>query len=325
MARLGRRMGGRSGPGVADAPDTLALVSAFAARVHQRIRRLDTRVCLGMDPRPEAHPATHPDRHGGDPAAVARATVEYFRAILESTADAVACVKLQAAFFERLGIPGLIAMAQLLADARAMDIPAILDAKRGDVGSTAQAYADAYLGDGVFAADALTVSPYLGRDGIVPFAAAAAERGRGLFVLVKTSNSGSADLQDLPVHDDRQPVWRHAAELVAGLADEFADGAPHEYGPIGAVLGGTHRADLPTARGLLPRSLLLVPGYGAQGARAEDVVGAFATDGSGAVVSASRSLTYVSDGGDWAERARAAATSMRDAINAALDRRAAGR
>ena len=295
-------------------------METFAERVQERLHRLDTRVCLGIDPRPERHPSTHPDTHGGDPAAVARSVVEYFRAILEAAAESVVCVKLQAAFFERLGIPGLIGLAQLLADTRSMDLPIILDAKRGDVGTTAEAYADAYLGDGVFSADALTVSPYLGRDGLEPFAAAARRNGRGVFVLIKTSNPGSADLQDLPVEADGAPLWHRTAALVAELGSDHA-GSAGGYGPVGAVVGGTHPADLPTARRLLPASLLLVPGYGAQGAGAEDVVPAFDEDGGGAVVSASRSLTYVSDGGSWARASADAAVAMRDAINRALDAR----
>lgn len=291
-------------------------MDSFSNRLQQRIRTLDTRVCLGIDPRPERHPSTHPDTHGNDPATVARAVVTYFRETLETTAELVACVKLQSAFFERLGIPGLIAMAQLLADVKNLGIPVILDAKRGDIGETAGAYADAYLGEGVFNADALTVNPYLGRDALAPFAKAATERGRAIFVLVKTSNPGSADLQDLDVSGTRRPLWQHTADLVAGLAREHASEAG--FGPVGAVVGGTHPNDLATARRMLPHSLFLVPGFGAQGASANDVVAAFTTEGLGAVVNASRSLTYVTSAGDFADAAATAARTMRDDINAAI-------
>ena len=159
-------LGGGDGPPAGDE-------RSFAERLHARMEALDTRVCLGIDPRPDRHPATHPDAHGGDPAKVAKAVVLYFRELIDAAADQVACVKLQSAFFEAMGVPGLIGMAQLLADARERGVPAILDAKRGDVGSTAEAYADAYLGDGVFAADALTVQPYLGMDAVEPFVRAA--------------------------------------------------------------------------------------------------------------------------------------------------------
>lgn len=288
----------------------------FSLRLQERIRTFDTRVCLGIDPRPERHPATHPGGFEGDPASVARAVVAYFRAILESTSDLVACVKLQSAFFERLGIPGLIAMAQLLADAKNLGLPVILDAKRGDIGESSAAYADAYLRSGVFAADALTVNPYLGRDALAPFARAAFENGRCIFVLVKTSNPGSSDLQDAVLAHGQVPLWQKAAAMVDELAAEF--GPEGTFGPVGAVVGGTHPEDLATARRLLPRSVLLVPGYGAQGAGARDVAAAFLADGSGAVVAASRSLTYATAGEDFAAVAAAKAREMRDELNVAL-------
>jgi orotidine-5'-phosphate decarboxylase len=274
---------------------------------------LDTRVCLGIDPRPERHPRTHPDAHGGDPARVAKAVAAYFRELIDAAADHLACVKVQSAFFERLGVPGLIAMAQLLADARERGVPAILDAKRGDIGATAQAYADAYLAGGVFTADALTVQPWLGMDAIEPFVAAAQREHRGVFVLVRTSNPGGADLQELALartDTGADTVADRLADLLTERAREAGVDA-RGYGPLGAVVGAT----VPRPR--LPHSVLLVPGYGAQGGGAEDVAGAFDADGLGAVVSASRSLTYL-DGDDPPAEAAAAARDMREAIQAAL-------
>jgi orotidine-5'-phosphate decarboxylase len=295
-------------------PDT-----PFAQRLHARMAALDSRVCLGVDPRPERHPATHPDAHGGDPARIARAVAVYFRELIDATADQLACVKLQSAFFERLGIPGLIALAQLLADARERAVPAILDAKRGDVGATAQAYADAYLDGGVFAADALTVQPWLGMDAIEPFVAAAAREHRGVFVLVRTSNPGGADLQELALartDTGAATVADRLADLLTERAREAGVDA-HGYGPLGAVVGGTVPGRLAELRARLPHSPLLVPGYGAQGAGPEDVRGAFDADGLGAVVSASRSLTYL-DGDDPPAEAAAAARTMREEIQAVL-------
>lgn len=290
----------------------------FAQRLSRRIRALDSRVCLGIDPRPEAHPLTHPERFDNDPAKTARAVVHYFQAVLDGCAGLVACVKPQTAFFERLGIPGLIALAQLIADARARELPVIVDGKRGDIGSTAAAYADAYLADGVFAGDALTVNPFLGLDTLEPFATAAAERGRGVFVLLKTSNPGSGDLQDLELASG-EPLHQHLAARLTEMAGRFLD--PDGLSPIGAVVGATHPEALARLRAALPHSLLLVPGYGAQGAGATEVAPAFFADGGGAVVNASRSLTYTTDGDDIASAARRAAEAMRDAINRALDAR----
>lgn len=278
------------------------------------MRTTNSRVCLGIDPRPEAHPATHPGAHEGDPAQVAKAVVSYFRGILEATQDLIACVKLQSAFFERLGIPGLISMAQLLADARELGIPAILDAKRGDIHSTAQAYAEAYLDHGVFAADALTVNPYLGMDSLEPFIAAAQANGRGLFVLVKTSNPGSKDVQDLQLHDGSL-LFEH---LAYRLADRARALSASGYTLLGAVVGATYWQELEHLRELLPQSFLLVPGYGAQGGSADEVAAAFDEDGLGALINSSRALTYLTTGPDYAERAREATAEMRTALNRAI-------
>lgn len=295
--------------------------TSFAERVHARVRALDTRVCLGIDPRPHGHPSTHPEAHGDDPARTARAVVAYVRTVLDATHDRIACAKPQSAFFEALGVPGVIALAQVLADLRDRGIPAVLDAKRGDVGSTAEAYAAAYLGDGVFAADALTVNPYLGLDTLEPFLDAAVAGGRGLFVLVKTSNPGSGDLQDLATADGRRVHERLADALAARAAKLPADA--DGYTALGAVVGATYPAELTAARARLPQALLLVPGYGTQGGRGADVAGAFDAQGLGAVVNASRTLLYPSGGADVAEAARAAATAMRDDLNRALEARAA--
>lgn len=289
----------------------------FSERLLARVEQTGSRVCLGIDPRPEAHPLTHPERFGGDPAQTAKAVVRYFRAIIEATSDSVACYKPQAAFFEALGIPGLIALAQLLADIRALEIPVILDAKRGDIGPTAAAYAQAYLGEGVFAADALTVNPYLGLDSLKPLIAQAVRAGRGLFVLVKTSNPGSRDFQDLRLASG-EALYERVADALTALAQAHRDAGG--YSPIGAVVGATYPQELAALRRRLPHSWLLVPGYGAQGGSAADVAAAFDARGLGAVVNASRALTYTTTADDVAQRAREATLSMRDAINRAIGR-----
>lgn len=293
---------------------------SFAQRVHERMRAQGTRVCLGIDPRPHGHPSTHPEAHGGDPAKVALAVVAYVRTVLDATEDLIACAKPQSAFFEALGVPGVIALAQVLADLRDRGIPAILDAKRGDVGSTAEAYAAAYLADGVFSADALTVNPYLGFETLEPFLDAAVAGDRGVFVLVKTSNPGSGDLQDVATADGRR-VFERVADGLAARAERL----PHDadgYTALGAVAGATYATELAELRARLPRSLLLVPGFGAQGGTANDAARAFDAAGLGAVVSASRTLLYPTGGADLATAARAAATAMRDALDRALDARA---
>lgn len=290
-------------------------MAPFADRLFDRIRETDSRICLGIDPRPEAHPLTHPERFDGDPAQVAKAVVYYFQTIIQATQGVVACYKLQAAFFEALGIPGLIALAQLTADVRARGIPIVLDAKRGDVGATAAAYARSYLAQGVFASDALTVNPYLGADSLEPFATQAAKAERGLFVLVKTSNPGSEDLQEAVLRSGER-LYERVAALVTRLAEPYRGASG--YAPVGAVVGATHPEALKELRARLPYSVLLVPGYGAQGGGAEDVAAAFDENGLGAVVSSSRALTYTTQEADFAERAREAAVAMNAAVNGAL-------
>lgn len=296
-------------------------MESFATRLHHRVQQLDTRVCLGLDPRPALHQSTDPARFESDPAKVARAVVVYFRQILDATADLIACCKPQVAFFEALGIPGLIALAQLQADIRDRGIPLLADAKRGDLDTTAEAYASSWLGEGVFSSDALTVNPYLGADSLMPFTDQALQTGRGIFVLVRTSNPGGADVQELR---DAQgvSVAEHVAALVNRLGAEAAlVGAadPAGYSHVGAVVGATLPAEqIARFRRLMPAAILLLPGYGSQGGKAESAAAAFDQNGLGALVSASRSLTYFGYEADHASLAREATLTMRDSLNAAL-------
>lgn len=302
------------------------MAAPFALRLNRRVQELDTRVCLGLDPRPLLHASTDPAQFDHDPARSARAVVEYFRRIIDATHELVACYKPQVAFFEALGIPGLIALAQLQADIRSRGVPLLSDAKRGDLDSTAEAYAAAWLADGVFASDALTVNPYLGMDSLVPFSDQALQAGRGLFVLVRTSNPGSRDFQGL--RDAKGiSVAEHVARRLTELAEEAALlGAldPAGYSHVGAVIGATLEADeIARYRELLPRSLFLLPGYGSQGGTAAAAAAAFDANGFGGLVNASRSLTYFGkDEADFPALARRATLSMRDDLNRALEARA---
>jgi len=295
-----------------------APLTSFGARLHARMGAVGSAVCLGIDPRPADHPLTHPDRVAGDPAGVAKGVVALYRSVLEASHERLACVKPQAAFFEALGIPGVIALAQVIADARSLELPVVLDAKRGDIGSTAEAYASAYLGDGVWSADALTVSPYLGPDTLEPFVTAARSRDRAVYTLVATSNPGATAWQDERT-DSGLLVHERVANHVQGLAAEHG-----RYGAIGAVVGATRGDRLAALRERMPDVLFLVPGYGVQGGSAADVAQAFDRDGLGAVVSASRSLMPGTDANDFAAAgadARSRIEAMADAIEAALTAR----
>ncbi len=291
----------------------------FSERLHTRAAAARSVVCLGLDPRPDAHPLT---AGKADARRTAKAVAAYLGAVLDATHDLVACCKPQSAFFEALGLPGLEALAAVMDHARSLDLPIILDAKRGDIGSTAEAYAGAYLTEGDLAADALTVNPYLGLDTLEPFIAAAEKHGRGLFVLVRTSNPGSADLQEVRSAAS-EPLYLHLARALGERAASLPRDA-HGYTSLGAVVGATQPAASSELRGELPASLFLVPGYGAQGGSATDAANAFDAHGRGAVVNAARSITYPAAAAAAASlkevgaAARAAAALMREDLAVAL-------
>jgi orotidine-5'-phosphate decarboxylase len=274
-------------------------VAAFADRLVHRMRRLGHPLCVGLDPHLDRIPPLF--RKGrmapGDPETAA--AVEAFgRAVIERVAGHAAALKPQCAFFEALGPAGVAALARLLEAARAAGLPVVLDAKRGDVGSTAAAYARAYLApDAPLRADALTVSPYLGADTLLPFVEAAEAGEAGLFVLVKTSNPGSGDVQDLAV--GARPLYLRVADLLAPLGKRLR-GPETEWSGLGVVVGGTWPDPALAVRDALPRSLFLVPGYGAQGATARDALAGFVRgpDGrlEGGLVSSSRAVLFPEGG-----------------------------
>ncbi len=252
----------------------------FAARLAARVRATGTPLCVGIDPWPTRLPGARPD----DPREVLAAHAEAFgRAVVDAVADQVPAVKPQFAFFEQLGPAGMAALASVCDAARAAGLLVVGDAKRGDIGSTAAAYAAATLApDAPFGCDALTVSPFLGPDTIEPFLAAADPAGGGVFVLLRTSNPGSARWQ-APVADDL------AAWLTeAGAARAGADGLSN----VGAVVGATHPGALAEYRARLPHAWLLVPGLGPQGATVADLVPAGRPDGLGALVISARAATF---------------------------------
>lgn len=308
----------------------------FADRLIGRARTLGTAVCVGLDPRWELLPPELRRRAReleSDPArAAAWAYRELAATVIEATAPFACAVKVQSAFYEALGAPGVEAFAEALRLAREAGLAAIADAKRADIGSSSEAYAQAFFGGAAIdseelpglGADALTVNPYFGTDGVEPFLAACDRRARGLFVLVRTSNPSAAELQDLPAGAEGAPLFTH----VAGLVRRWGEGRVGECGwsSVGAVAGGTDARALEEVRSSLPRAILLVPGYGAQGARAQDVARAFDARGEGAIVNASRSLVF----GSGTESLRAlgsaaaeAARKMRDKIADAIARRRA--
>jgi orotidine-5'-phosphate decarboxylase len=294
----------------------------------------ESQIVLGLDPDPlklwpEAADAAA-GALGAPPAARAAAGVlAHCCAVIDAVGDAVVAVKPQVACFERLGAPGWHALAATVVHARAAGLLVLADGKRGDIDVTATAYAQGFLGatpggdggadgDGVIAglgADALTVNPYMGLDTLRSFAAVGRAHEAGLFVLVRTSNPGAADLEDEPLARGGT-VWERVAELVAELGAEHR--APLSgLSDIGAVLGATRPEHLARARELLPHAIFLLPGVGAQGGRVEDLAPAFAPGRAAGLVTASRSIVGAheqdGDAASLADAARAEAERLRAA------------
>jgi orotidine-5'-phosphate decarboxylase len=229
---------------------------------------------------------------------------------VDAVAPYVVAVKPQVAFFEALGSEGIGALEEVCDYSRAAGLQVIADGKRGDIGSTARAYASAFLeprSDTFPLADALTVNPYLGRDSLDPYLAACRRDGAGIFCVVKTSNAGGSDVQDLVLSDGRL-VWQQVAELVAEWGADFV--GEHGLSSVGAVIGATHPRAVGEARRLLPRSILLLPGVGAQGATPADVARAFTSGPASALVNVARDVIYAFrvSGMDWRSAAAAEAS-----------------
>jgi orotidine-5'-phosphate decarboxylase len=267
----------------------------FADRLLSACQARGTPLCVGLDPRWEQLPEQIRARHAlGTPEAMAGAYEEFCLRVLDVVAPLVAVVKPQSAFFEACGPAGMAALQVVLRRARANGVIAILDGKRNDIASTAEAYADAAFAGTqhdatrhvVWPADAMTINPYLGRDAVEPFLASARKVQAGAFVLVRTSNKGAGQFQDLECVG--KPLYRHVAEAVAAWSAENV--GRRGYGDVGAVVGATHPAELTQLRAWLPQVLFLVPGYGAQGGSAADIAAAFRTDGTGAIVNSSRAI-----------------------------------
>jgi orotidine-5'-phosphate decarboxylase len=268
----------------------------FADRLAEAVRRRGNSLCVGLDPRWDQLPLEIRIRHAdGTLAAAARAFEEFCLRVLDVVAPLVAIVKPQSAFFEACGPAGMVTLQRVLRAAKQCGLITILDGKRNDIASTAEAYADAAFAGmmlesmrrPVWDADALTINPYLGRDAVEPFLASARAAGRGVFVLVRTSNPGAGQFQDLECNG--RPLYQHVAEAVSAWTRENLGQCG--FGDVGAVVGATHRAELAAVRGSLPDALFLIPGYGAQGGSAADCAAAFRHDGLGAVINSSRGIT----------------------------------
>jgi len=287
-------------------------VTHFADRIADAVDRKRSQIVVGLDPVPDQLPVELRGETVLGREHAAAACARFCCGIVDAVAPYAVAVKPQSAFFEALGADGVRAYEEVCAYARAAELLVIADAKRGDIGSTARAYAAAFVeprGDHPPLADAITVNPYLGRDALEPFLAACRREGAGLFCLVKTSNAGGADVQDVRLSDGSL-LWQH----VAGLVREWGEDLVGERGlsAVGAVVGATFPREVVEARRLLPQAVLLLPGIGAQGGRPADIAGAFTSGPASALVSASRSVIYAYRGADddWRAAAGGAAAHL---------------
>ena len=286
--------------------------AGFAARLHAAARACGAPLCVGLDPFPDRIPVLF-----GDADKDVAAVDKFFDAILDRVAGKCAAVKPQLGLFEPYGPEGFAVARRVTQAARARGIPVILDAKRGDIGTTADGYVRATLGAAPgFDADCVTINPYMGLDTIEPFLAYAEGTGKGVAVLVRTSNPGARDVQDLIV--DGAPLWVRVAEMLRPAMERLARG--EAWSDLMIVAGATWPEEARRLRDILPKALFLAPGYGAQGASAADAMaGLVWREGSnvppqGGVVSSSRAILYPP-----AATAARTMESWRAAIDAAVD------
>ncbi len=297
------------------------VTTSFAQRLAQKIDKTGTVLCVGIDPHPLL---MHPLFGGSDATLGTPQTLEHLRAfcleLIEAAMGRVPAVKPQVALFEQHGPDGMHVLAEISRTAREAGLLVIMDAKRGDIGTTAKAYASAWLGpDAFFPSDALTINPYLGQDSLMPFILRAADTGSGLFILVRTSNDGSRDIQQQEIKN--LPVWAHLARLLAPAITEYIDDQAG-FSSIGIVAGATGPVEARALRAELPAAPFLVPGYGAQGASASDALSGLITHHQGRVtgglINSSRGISNchaaqaASDMGGWRI---AVANALTQAIN----------
>ena len=303
-------------------------------RLIQKIKETGTPIVVGLDPQlgfiPDSVKSAAFREYGETLEGAAEALLRFNMEIVDAVHDLIPAVKPQIAMYERYGLPGLQAFYRTVEYCRDRDLVVIGDVKRGDIGSTSAAYADAHLGSVAvgeqrfvpFGEDFATVNPYLGSDGVLPFVKVCKEEDRGIFVLVKTSNPSSGEFQDRLI--DGRPLYEWVGEKV----NEWGEGTEGRYGytEVGAVVGATYPEMGAVLRKLMPKAYILVPGYGAQGGTGRDLVPFFNADGLGAVVNSSRGIlsawtkeTYASYGENgFGAAARAAVLDMKKDIEGAL-------
>lgn len=303
----------------------------FTDRLIEAITKKGTPICVGLDPRLENIPSflakVAVEKKGRSFEAAAEVFLEFNRGIIDAVHDLVPVVKPQLAFYLQYGFSGLWAFEETCRYAQEKGLIVIADAKSNDIGSTAEAYGNAFLGESdvfgervaVMDCDALTVNPYLGYDGIKPFFELCQQRGKGIFVLVKTSNPSSGDLQDQITKEGHTNF-----ELMAQLVESWGADAlgARGYSSMGAVIGATYPHEMKKLRRAMPHTYFLIPGYGAQGGKAADVAAGFNADGFGALVNSSRDIIFAwqkaGEEKKFGEAARQAVVKMKEELGKAI-------
>jgi orotidine-5'-phosphate decarboxylase len=305
------------------------MTNHFADKLTAAIKEKNSVVCVGLDPRIDQIPAhivtKAKENYGMSFESAAEAIIEFNKAIIDAIADLVPVVKPQIAFYELFGEHGMRAFKETCKYAQDKGLLVLADIKRSDIGSTAKAYAQAYLGEteffgtseSVMNIDAVTLNPFMGYDSVDPFMVECRKHGKGIFVLVKTSNASSGDFQDRKIDESGLSISDLAASFVESWAfDEVGESG---YSFVGSVVGATYPRDLGRLRELMPSSYILVPGYGAQGGTAEDVKAAFDENGLGALINSSRGIIFAyeteGDAENYADAARQAVIAMNEDLN----------
>ena len=293
-----------------------------------KIKETNNPTVIGLDPRYELLPKCVLEKYPNTMEGVSEAIIEYNKALIDETCDVIPAVKPQIAFYEMFGIPGMKAFEETCKYAKQKGMIVIADIKRGDIGSTAQGYSNAYLGktkigekeESIFDVDFVTVNPYMGTDCVKPFIEDCKKYGKGIFILVKTSNPSSGELQDVKLENGEE-VYVKVAKLVEEWGKELR--GEYGYSSIAAVVGATYPKQLKEIREIAPHTYFLIPGYGAQGGKAEDIALGFDKNGLGGIVNASRSLmcAYKSElwkdkfaEKDYAKATRAEALRMKEEL-----------
>jgi orotidine-5'-phosphate decarboxylase len=297
----------------------------FIDQLQEKIEEKNSRICVGLDPHLELLPENvlAPellDDLESNQEEIAAAVLNFNQNLIDAVADMTAVVKPQMAFYEKLGVPGMQCIWQTMSYAKSKGLLILLDGKRNDIGSTAKAYAESYLEQKEIAADAITINPYLGRDGILPFLE---NKEKGAFALLRTSNPSAGDLQDLKL-DDGRTVYQAVGDFLQKLGNHYIGECG--YSNLAAVVGATYPRELKEIRKQLETVFFLIPGFGAQGGGAADIKAGFDKYGRGAVVNSARGINfayrkkeYSNFGAEkYAEAARAAAKKMKIEINNAL-------